>query len=204
MEIPHPAWLELRGYGHRDQRAYHVRECTNPLKPWDIREGDCPRCAVGFRLRRVARMIDHTTGRRVVLFDGLCNLCSRAVQFIIRRDEQGIFCFAPLQSEVAAQLSAHYQFDTLTIDTLILIKDGQVFSRSDAVLEIASELDGGWRHLSALRRVPRGLRDSVYRLFGRLRYPLFGRRDRCVALPPGRALSFVDVVARGDCAAKRR
>lgn len=128
----------------------------------------------------------------IVIFDGRCNLCESSVAFIVRRDAAARFRFAPAQSPAGQALQARHGLDALEHETMILIKDGRVHTRSDAAIEIARGLDGPWKLLAALRLVPRFLRDRAYAFVARNRYRWFGRKDACMV--PSRELSarFLD------------
>ena len=115
----------------------------------------------------------------VIIFDGLCNLCNRAVTFIINRDPQKLFRFTPMQGELATRLVEDYQAPEMGEGALILIQGGESYVRSDAALEIAGSLSGLWPMLTAFRLVPRPVRDSLYSFLARNRYRLFGRRQEC-------------------------
>jgi len=115
----------------------------------------------------------------VVLFDGVCNLCNGAVNFIIDRDPEGYFRFAPLQSDVAEQLVAGTDAADATLDTIVLVEDGTAYVRSTAALRIARRLSGPWPLLYAFLVVPRFLRDAVYDWVAEQRYRWFGKRDQC-------------------------
>ena len=117
----------------------------------------------------------------VVIFDGTCNLCNGAVSFIIKRDPEARFLFTPGQSEVASKLAIQYNIHESFDETFVLIKQNQCYYRSDAVLEIASQLTGGWRLLRILSLIPAGLRDWLYDLVASNRYRWFGRRDVCMS-----------------------
>jgi predicted DCC family thiol-disulfide oxidoreductase YuxK len=118
---------------------------------------------------------------RVIVFDGLCTLCSRCVRFVIRRDAHALFRFAALQSAAGAALLRRHGLDPRDVRTFLLIKDGKGYQRSDAVLEIARELGAGWRLLRVLRVVPRAWRDALYDYIARRRYLWFGREQECLA-----------------------
>ena len=121
----------------------------------------------------------------VVLFDGVCNLCTGVVQFVIRHDQAGRIRFAALQSAAGQALLAQYGLSTSDLNTVVYIKDGQAQVRSTAALSLLGDLGGPWRWLAALLRVvPRGLRDAVYGLVARNRYRLFGKRDSCLLPTP--------------------
>ncbi len=121
-----------------------------------------------------------TEDHPVVLFDGVCNFCAASVQFIIRRDPQGLFRFAAYQSDAGKSLCAQHGVDAGALDTFALIVDGRALFRSDAALATATRLGGLWRLLAVFRLVPRAVRDAVYRLIARNRYRWFGRRESCM------------------------
>ena len=120
-----------------------------------------------------------------VLFDGVCNLCDRSVQFIIRNDRGCEFLFSPLQSDFGARLTERLaldprRFDAAHLNTFIVVIDGKAYLESDAWVEILSRLDAPARWLAVVRFVPRRMRDAVYRFVGRHRYQWFGRRSVCM------------------------
>jgi predicted DCC family thiol-disulfide oxidoreductase YuxK len=128
----------------------------------------------------------------VVLFDGVCNLCSGSVQFLIRRDPQGRFRFASLQSAVGQRYFDELRIDRQAVDSVILIEEGRWFKESDAALRIARRLPGLWKALGVFRLVPRPLRDRAYRLIARNRYRWFGRKEACWLPTPELRERFLD------------
>jgi predicted DCC family thiol-disulfide oxidoreductase YuxK len=134
----------------------------------------------------------------VVLFDGVCNLCTGTVQFVVPRDADGTLRFAPLQSAVGESLLADCGLDPDQRDSLVLVEDGDCHTRSAAALRIASHLDGGWSLLRSLRIVPRPVRDAVYGLVARYRYDVFGRTDRCMVPSPDIRDRFLATYGTGD------
>ena len=116
----------------------------------------------------------------IILFDGVCVLCESSVRFIIKRDKAGLFKFAPAQSKAGRQLQLDLGLDAMASQTLILIKHGEVYYRSDAALEIAGALSGPWKLLSLFKTIPRCLRDPVYNGIARRRYRWFGKKDSCM------------------------
>lgn len=128
----------------------------------------------------------------VVLFDGICNLCSGAVQFIINRDPSAFFKFASLQSEYGQQQLARFGLDPNSLHSVILIQDDTVYQRSDAALKIARKLGGGWPLLYGFKILPRFLRDGIYNLIAGNRYRLFGKKDACWIPTPELKSRFKD------------
>lgn len=118
----------------------------------------------------------------ILLFDGLCNLCNGSVNFILKRDKQGKFKFASLQSEIGNMLCKQHNIDTNVIDSIVLIKNDKVFIKSAAVLEILKDLPIGWRVLRIGIILPKFARDWMYDLIAKHRYRIFGKKDECPIL----------------------
>jgi predicted DCC family thiol-disulfide oxidoreductase YuxK len=114
----------------------------------------------------------------VVLFDGVCNVCSSTVNFIIDRDRRGRFKFASLQSEAGRRLCKEYGIP-LELDSMALVQNGKAYVESDAVLRIAKELDGAWPVVFSLALLPKSLRNRAYRYFASHRYEWFGKTEMC-------------------------
>jgi predicted DCC family thiol-disulfide oxidoreductase YuxK len=128
----------------------------------------------------------------VLLFDGVCNLCSGAVRFIIPRDPRGRFRFASLQSAAGERLLAELRIDRQALDSIILVEHGHWYAESDAVLRIANLLGGAWRLFGVFRLIPRPLRDRLYRLVARHRYRWFGRKEVCWLPTPELRARFLE------------
>src|SRR5689334_12840748 len=118
--------------------------------------------------------------RAVVLFDGVCNLCSWSAQFILRRDPDGYFRFAALPSPIGQQLLHAYGLSAAPYFSVVLIEQHKVYTASDAALRIARHLRGGWPCLSVLLFVPRTLRNAIYHWIAANRYRWFGQADSCM------------------------
>ncbi|WP_322923139.1 thiol-disulfide oxidoreductase DCC family protein [Paenibacillus campi] len=120
----------------------------------------------------------------IVLVDGVCHFCQGATKFIIKRDPQGIFHFASLQSEVGQKLLQKGGMRNDVMDTFVLIEKGTFYTRSTAALHIARKLRFAWPLLYAFIIVPRLLRDGVYNMIARNRYSWFGKSDQCMLPTP--------------------
>ncbi len=120
----------------------------------------------------------------VILFDGVCNFCNAAVNFVIARDSDGYFKFAPLQSEIGEELIARYGIDPAETDSVILVEDERVYLHSSAALRISRKLGTLWPLLYAFVIVPKPIRDFFYKQFAKYRYRLFGRQDACMIPTP--------------------
>ena len=117
--------------------------------------------------------------KRIVLFDGECNVCDASVQFIIKRDTKAAFQFASLQSEVGQALIEKFAIPA-TVDSIILIEGEHYYMKSTAALNIARRLDGLWKLSYAAIVVPKPLRDRVYSYIAKNRYKWFGRKEVCM------------------------
>ncbi len=122
--------------------------------------------------------------KHLVLFDGVCNVCNAAVQFILRHDRRGIFSFAPIQSELGQKIFRAQNLDPTNLQTFLVVSDGRVLLRSDAALEVARQFGGVWRLTGVFRIIPRAARDWLYSLVARNRYRLFGQREACMIPTP--------------------
>jgi len=131
-------------------------------------------------------------GRPVILFDGVCNLCTGSVRFVIERDSRKQFRFASLQSPVAEKLLGAQGRDGDRLESVVLVVGERTYRKSTAALLIARRLDGLWPLLSALLVIPGPLRDAVYDWIGRRRYRMFGKRAACWKPQPELADRFLD------------
>jgi predicted DCC family thiol-disulfide oxidoreductase YuxK len=128
----------------------------------------------------------------VILFDGVCNLCNGAVRFVIERDRAARFQFAALQSAAAAPLLGDAASGQSLPDSIVLVENGRVFTRSTAALRIARGLSFPWSAAYWFIAVPRPFRDWVYDLVARNRYNWFGRRDICMVPTPALRARFLE------------
>ena len=127
----------------------------------------------------------------VLYFDGVCNLCSAAVQFIIRHDKHQLFLFSALQSEAGQKALEHFPEAREKTGSLILAYDGKYYSRSSAALHTARLLGGGWSLFYGFIILPRFIRDAMYDFISRNRYQWFGKKDSCMIPTPELAKRFI-------------
>lgn len=133
------------------------------------------------------------SGKKIILFDGVCNLCNSSVQFVIKRDNKDLFRYAALQSEVGQQLVAERHIDTRQVDSIILIERGVAYyTKSDAALEIAKDLGGLWKMSAIFTWVPRSIRNAVYDFVARNRYKWFGKKEACMVPTPELKAKFLE------------
>ncbi len=134
-------------------------------------------------------------GHTIVLFDGVCNLCSGVVRFLIARDSKARFRFAPLQSDAARRACAEVGATppaAVDPDTIIVIVNGRALERSDAALAIASRLPFPWPMFGVFRILPRALRDWLYRFVAKNRYRWFGKSETCMMPTPELRARFLE------------
>lgn len=124
----------------------------------------------------------------IILFDGVCVLCTTNARFVLRHDRRGHFRLASVQSEAGQALCKRFGVDPDDPDTMLVIDSDRTRRDSDGVLAIAEALGWPWRALGVMRVIPRGWRDAAYRRIARNRYRLFGKHDACwVPSPEQRA-----------------
>ncbi len=122
--------------------------------------------------------------RAIVLYDGVCGLCSQTVRWLLKHDTNEVFHFAPLQGEIAAHLRKIHSEITVELDSVVYVEDGRVFLRSRAFLHIARRLNPPWRWAYGFRWLPTSLLDGIYRIVARLRYRIWGKVDACLVASP--------------------
>ncbi len=139
----------------------------------------------------------------IILYDGVCGLCNRFVQFVLKRDHAAQFRFTALQGEIAAGILSRHNQNSTALDTLYVLvplpgpagteSTESLFARSDAVISILRALGGIWPLAAlALRLIPRPIRDWGYDLLARHRYRIFGRFESCPLPSPETRARFLD------------
>lgn len=120
----------------------------------------------------------------ILLFDGVCNLCNNWIQFVIERDPDARFRFAPLQSEIAQNLLSECGYQGEALDSVVLIENGEYYAKSSAVIRTARHLGGAYRLLGPFRFVPARVRNVCYDFVANRRYGWFGKREQCMMPTP--------------------
>ena len=115
----------------------------------------------------------------VILYDGYCNLCNTSLQFIIKHDKKREFQYIPLQSEEADELLPNNITKENLPDSVILIEDGQMYSKSEAFFRILPYLGKRYKFLLVFKIIPQKLRDRIYDWIASNRYKWFGKKDKC-------------------------
>lgn len=132
-------------------------------------------------------------GKKIILFDGVCNLCNGSVNFIIKRDKKDLFRYASLQSDIGQQLIKKHGIDTKQLDSILLIdSETRYYYKSTAALNIARQLSGVYPLLSVFLILPRFLRDWIYDIIAKNRYRWFGKQESCMIPTPELKALFID------------
>ena len=130
--------------------------------------------------------------KKIILFDGVCNLCNAAVQFIIEKDKKDIFRFVALQSDLGKEITNHIGVNPEKIDSIILYEPGIAYHlKSDAALKIASELGGIYGFLSVLSFLPNKINDTIYDYIAKKRYKWYGKKEHCMIPTPELKAKFL-------------
>lgn len=131
-------------------------------------------------------------GKKIILFDGICNLCESSIQFVIKWDHKNQFCFLPLDSDLGRKIIKHIGIDSKNTDSVILYEPGiAYYYKSDAALEIAKNL-GGFFHLGTVFKIiPASLRNLIYDYIARNRYEWFGKKEACMIPSPETKAKFL-------------
>jgi len=128
----------------------------------------------------------------IILFDGICNLCNSAVQFVIRHDKKRLFRFASLQSEAGQSLLQKYHLPENNFNSFVLIRNDKAYTNSGAALRVARQLGGGISLLYGFIIVPPFIRNAVYRLIANNRYRWFGKKESCMIPTPDLRSRFLN------------
>ena len=128
----------------------------------------------------------------LLLYDGVCGLCSKSVRWILRHEKDHALRFAPLQGPTAAALRAKYPRIPATLESVVLVADGKVHLRSKAFLYTAKHLRAPWRWSYAFRWFPGFLLDLGYRLIARIRYRVWGKTESCELPAPDQRARFLE------------
>ncbi|WP_407934916.1 thiol-disulfide oxidoreductase DCC family protein [Flavobacterium flavipallidum] len=130
--------------------------------------------------------------KKIILFDGVCNLCDSAVQFIIERDKKDIFRFVALQSELGQEICNYIGIDQKTTDSIILYEPGKAYYlKSDAAIKIAAEFHSIYTLLQIFKIFPIGIRDSIYDYIAKNRYKWYGKKEQCMIPTPELKAKFL-------------
>lgn len=131
--------------------------------------------------------------KKIILFDGVCNLCNSAVQFVIKHDKKDTFRFVALQSELGQEILAYIGIDAKNIDSIVLYEPGiAYYYKSDAALQIARSLDGLFSFVTVFKIIPTGIRNYLYDYIARNRYGWYGKKESCMIPSPELKIKFLE------------
>ena len=128
----------------------------------------------------------------VILFDGVCNLCNGAINFVLRHDKKGIFRFASIQSEAGQRILTANGIDPSELNSFFLVEKRKVYKKSAAALRVVNYFAWYWKELQILRIVPYFLRDAIYDFVAANRYKWFGKRNECMVPTPDLQRRFLE------------
>ncbi len=128
----------------------------------------------------------------ILLYDGVCRLCDRSVQFVLRHDSKKQFLFGSLSSELASDFFGKQSTDFSQVDSVVLITKDAIYTKSSAALKVLQLLGGAWRMSGILYIIPKYIRDKVYAYIAKHRYKWFGILESCRVPTPQEANRFID------------
>lgn len=128
----------------------------------------------------------------IILFDGVCNFCNSAVNFVIKRDKNSILKFTTLQSGIAHQMLAHQNIPTNDLSSFVFIENEKIYTRSTAALRVCKYLTGLWPLMYGFIIVPKFIRDGIYNWIAKNRYRWFGKKEECMIPTPQIKAKFLN------------
>lgn len=139
-------------------------------------------------------MINIPKNKQLILFDGVCNLCNSSVLYVIKRDKQDKFLFAPLQSEIGVTIINEFNIDIIETDSILLYhpEEHKIYSKSTAALHIAKSLKFPVKILALFFIVPPFIRNLVYDYIAKNRYRWYGKKESCMIPTPELKAKFLD------------
>jgi hypothetical protein len=131
--------------------------------------------------------------KKIILFDGVCNLCNTSVQYVIKHDEKDVFRFVSLQSELGQKILKHIGIAEKNIDSIVLYQPGiAYYYKSTAIIEITKSLQGFFNYGLLFRILPTPLRDIVYDYIAKNRYHWYGKKESCMIPTPELKAKFLE------------
>ncbi len=130
--------------------------------------------------------------KKIILFDGVCNLCNSSITFVIKHDPKDLFRYAPLQSDIGKSLLQKHQIDSEKVDSIILVDQEKAYTKSAAALHIARSLSGAYPLLAIFLIIPAFIRNLVYDYIARNRYKWYGKKESCMIPTPALKAKFLE------------
>ncbi|WP_299096666.1 thiol-disulfide oxidoreductase DCC family protein [Winogradskyella sp.] len=136
---------------------------------------------------------DVLKNKQLILFDGVCNLCNSSVLYVIKRDYENKFLFAPLQSNIAKSITSEYKIDTNKVDSILLYnpKKQKVYSKSTAALQVAKQLNFPTKLMAIFLVTPAFIRNWAYDYVAKNRYKWYGKKEACMIPTPELKAKFL-------------
>lgn len=131
--------------------------------------------------------------KKIILFDGVCNLCDTSIQYVIKHDKDDVFRFVALQSELGQKLLKHIGINPIHIDSIVLYEPGiAYYYKSTAALQIAKGLKGIFTVATVFQILPTGFRDLIYEYVAKNRYQWYGKKKSCLVPTPALKSKFLE------------
>ncbi|MFI0426571.1 MAG: thiol-disulfide oxidoreductase DCC family protein [Flavobacterium sp.] len=131
--------------------------------------------------------------KKIILFDGVCNLCDASIQYVIKHDKDDVFRFVALQSELGQKLLKHIGINPIHIDSIVLYEPGiAYYYKSTAALQIAKGLKGIFTVATVFQILPTGFRDLIYEYVAKNRYQWYGKKKSCLVPTPALKSKFLE------------
>ena len=138
-------------------------------------------------------MVDIPKNKKLILFDGVCNLCNNSVQYVIKHDKKNQFMFTALQSDVGKEIIEAYNIDTKKTDSILLYSPEKgIDYKSTAALKIASKLGLPINLMGVFFIIPPFIRNWVYDFIAKNRYKWYGKKDACMIPTPELKSRFLE------------
>lgn len=130
--------------------------------------------------------------KKIILFDGVCNLCDNTVQFIIKKDKKDLFRFVAIQSDLGQDIINYIGVDTSKTDSILLYEPGEAYYyKAEAAIKIAKALGGIYSLMGMFSVLPKSLSNAVYDYVARNRYKWYGRKEECMIPTPEMKAKFL-------------
>lgn len=131
--------------------------------------------------------------KKIILFDGVCNLCDASIQYVIKHDNADVFRFVALQSELGQKVLKHIGINSIHIDSIVLYEPGiAYYYKSTAALHIAKGLKGIFTLATVFQILPTGFRDLIYEYVAKNRYKWYGKKESCLVPTPALKSKFLE------------
>lgn len=136
--------------------------------------------------------MENYIGKKIILFDGYCNLCNSYVNFIIRKDKNNNFKFSSLQSGYGKSISEKFELPGQNYDSFLFVENERCYIKSTAALRVAKNLPGLWKMFYIFIIIPPFIRNALYDFVAKRRYKWFGKKESCLIPTPELKEKFIE------------